>query len=321
MAELKHLYYIYGEERYLKNKEKKSIEEMVNNLGGFVDTIKYKEDKLTGDQLKGLAYVQATLFGGPRFILLEDCNVTEADVWIDYLPELETSNSYVVIVNEKFDARTKLSKAYKKYGEVIDLELKKDKQLEPFVMEWLASNNMTMKKSDMDYFINKVSNHMAAIEQELIKLRDYKTANNDNLIVISKEDIDTICSETVESKIFVMIGKAAKGDVSGTYKLYHDLLETREKPAKILILLTNQINTLLMIKDCLRLNMSTEDMKDKLKLNPRAVAANASIAKTMDYKRLMGLLDYGISLQRDSRTGKMTELTAMDLMLQKCFAK
>ncbi|MBQ4231901.1 MAG: DNA polymerase III subunit delta [Lachnospiraceae bacterium] len=318
--ELKHLYYLYGEEDYLKDQKKKEIVKKVGDLGGFVDTIRYKDQKVSGDTLKGQAYVTATLFGGPRFMLIENCSVTEPDVWIDYLKELEGSNTYVVVVDDKPDKRTKLYKAYAKYGEAIDLKTQMAKSLERFVMGWMGDNNMTMKTSELTYFINRVPDKMTAIVSELTKLRDYVNAGQaSETVVITREDIDAITTRVIEDKIFEMIDRAAIGDSKGTYLLYNDLLTLKEPPSKILILLTRQINILLQIKDHVRLGTPNDEIASKMQVNRFVINKNLGVVKKLSYKRLLKLLDYGVTLQNESRNGTMSDSTAMDLMLAECF--
>ena len=85
---------------------------------------------------------------------------------------------------------------------------------------------------------------------ELEKLSSYSMERD----VITREDIDTICSRNIEDRIFEMIDAVMRKSISTVMDRYEDLLALKLAPVRIVVMLERQFLWMLQLK-----SMSEDD--------------------------------------------------------------
>ena len=152
---------------------------------------------------------------------------------------------------------------------------------------------------------------MELLSRELEKLVSY-TGNRD---IVEREDIDSICTTQISSRIFVMIDELANGKVENALHLYKDLLSNREKPLSILFLISRHFNILLQIKESEKLHMDNKTIASLLKIPPFSVRKYKSQAYNFTETQLKALLETCLSLETDIKSGNIEEQLAVELLL------
>src|SRR5699024_5340204 len=120
-----------------------------------------------------------------------------------------------------------------KVGTVTEMKGLNDKNLKIWIASILKQDHKRITEATVSYLLGKTGPDMENILNEVEKLTCYALDRD----IITKEDIDAVCTEQVEGKIFQMIDAIAIKDNDMALNLYYDLLSLREKPLSILFLL------------------------------------------------------------------------------------
>lgn len=320
------LYLLYGEEDYLRKKFRDDLKMAVIGEEPSMNYAYYEGKGVSAEEVIAFADTMPFL-AEKRMVIVENCNLnTEGnDDWIKYLENI-SDTCCVVLVEKSMDKRSRVYKKCKEHGYVVDLDLQKGTALLSWIKRWLVDNQCAMDDDTLRYFLERVSNHMNVIETELEKLRSYKMnptleygpGHLENEIIITRDDVEELTTETIENKIFQMIEAAAQGDQKVAFELYYDLLSLKEAPMKILILLTRQINALLVIKDGQRLGQESGEVAKAAGVPPFAVKKNAYAAKSISYAKLKECLAFGVQMEEDIKRGRIKDTMAVELLLTKC---
>lgn len=308
--EFKQVYLIYGTETYLKRLYKAKLKEA---LMGDSDDMNYTYAKGKDIDGKEIIHIAETMpfFHDRRLIIVEDSGwFKNASEFADYIKELPDT-TYMLFVESEVDKRNRLFKAVKEMGYVSEMNGMEEKNLKLWVLSLLNRDHKKITDETMMYFLNKVGSNMDNIEMELHKLLGFCYERE----VITKADVDAVCSEQITGKMFLMLDAIASKNQTKALELYHDLLTLREKPMTILYLLNRHINLLFLTKDLLAKGKDNKTMAEKLSVPPFAV--NKYTQQTRNFKKevLMEALLLGTDLEEGVKTGRMMDQIAVELLI------
>ena len=198
---------------------------------------------------------------------LKKCEKSELNILKNLLEFFYNENTPLIIVTKAIDKRSATYKALKS-ASVIELKCDMFKEWETDKMEkWLISyckkNNIEIAPPLIKQLINGYGNNLGLIKQELQKL----------IITILPET--TICKEDLihsSSNSFGLYNRLSEGITTGNHiliiKCIHKLLELKEDPHKIINQILFQINNLLPISIGLKMQLSADNIAQKLKKHP-----------------------------------------------------
>ena len=173
------------------------------------------------------------------------------------------------------DKRSKLYKAVKSKGHIVELGAQDENTLRKWVLGLVKKEGRQMQPSDAAYFLNKVGTDMENITKELEKLVCYCLDKE----VITREDIDAICVTQITSHIFEMVNAVANKDQRKALDLYYELLALKEPPMRILFLLIREYRILFHVKALLKQGYGRQDIASKAGLHPFAAGRYMDQAK------------------------------------------
>jgi DNA polymerase-3 subunit delta len=308
--EFKQVYLIYGTETYLKRLYKGKLKEAL-----LVDSDDMNYTYAKGKDIDGkeISLIVETMpfFRDRRLIIIEDSgwfkNASEFAEVIKELPD----TTFLIFIESEVDKRNRLFKVVKEIGYVCEMNGMEEKNLKLWVLSLINRDNKKITDETMMYFLNKVGSNMDSIEMELCKLIGYCYGRE----VITKEDVDAVCSEQITGKMFLMLDAIASKNQTRALKLYYDLLTLREKPMTILYLLNRHINLLMISKDMLGKGKDNKAIAEKLAVPPFAV--NKYTQQTRNFKKdmLMKALLLGTELEEQVKTGRLMDQIAVELMI------
>lgn len=305
------VYLLYGEEQdYLrllyKDKLKEAIigEDLSMNYsyyeGKYIDPIEVI------DKAKTLPF-----FSDLRLIVIENSEFFEvqsplADS-IDTLPE----STYIIFVAKKVDKRSKMYKQIKKHGHVTEFKELSNKDLKLFIGSLLKEGNKKITGQTADYLIDKVGTDMVNIQNEIEKLISYAYERD----VITKEDINAVCIEQTESKIFQMIDAITEKDKDTALNLYYDLLSLKEKPRSILRLLIRNFKILVQVNNLDRLRTSNNEIASKVGIHPYFVNKYITQARKFSLSTLKNNLSLCNDAETDFNAGDMDDQLGVEVLI------
>ena len=305
------IYLLCGEEAYLKKQYKYKIKEALIPDG---DTMNYAYYEGKNTNPKEVIDLSETMpfFAERRLIVMENTGFFKSSVpeLAEYLKEIPQT-SFLIFVEEEIDKRSKLYKAVKDRGRIVELKRQDEKTLVRWILGMVKKENQNMTESAARYFLGKVGNDMENIQKELEKLFCYCLNHTE----ITVADIDAICTTQITNHIFDMVDAVANKEQKKALDYYYDLLTLKEPPMRILYLLTRQFRILMEIKEMENQGVPSKEMASKAGIMPFLVGKYRAQAQAFSAKELRQIVEAGVQTEENVKTGRMGDVLSVELFL------
>ena len=187
-------------------------------------------------------------------------------------------------------------------------------QLKTLAERYFKSQKINISQSDIQYFVDRVGKtpDINTMINEANKLVNYARDKES----ITREMIDKVCIVSLEDKVFDMINYQVKKDNFKFEKLYADLLDLKEEPAKIFALIKDQYLKLISVKSMENFVKTDEEMMKALNINYDWKLRNLkTFAKRFDISRLEVIIERIASLELKMKTSTIADQTALEILL------
>lgn len=309
----KSVYLFYGEENYLKRQYRDRLVHAMNPEG---DTMNMAHFEGKGIDVKEVISLGETLpfFAERRILVLEDTGFfkgqcPELPEYLGKLPEYLC----MIFVEDEVDKRSRMYKAVKNVGAVVEFAVQDERTLMRWVLGILTREGKKITQRDMEFFLMKTGTDMTNIEMELEKLLSYTMGRD----VVTAGDIEEVCTNQITNRIFEMVRAVSEQNQRKALDLYYDLLSLKEPPMRILFLLARQFNMMLQVKDLQRLGFDQKGMADKLGIQSFIVRNYVSFARKFPMERLRQAVEDFTSTEEDVKTGRLQDVMSVELMIVK----
>ena len=335
-GELKRFYLLYGSERYLRNFYEKKL---LAAMGGQRDDM--NTNIFDTNPVATTAVIDQALtmpfFADRRIVVVRYSGFFDKSTedLADFLAEAPETTSFI-FVEDTADARLKLYKQVAKLGLVVEFTTQSDRYLLQNIGAYLKKNEKRISQEDARYMLDVIGTDMGKLMAELDKLVCYCLDKD----VITREDIDTICSRSIEDRIFEMIDAVMKKDIKTCLDRYEDLLALKVAPSKIVMMLEKQLLWMLQIKSLMDAGQPREMVIENVASNREVDPVTGEIKKTrgaigewqagiyyrqaqhMTMSELQRAVLYCATADEDFKTGRMNERSAAEtLMVKLCKLK
>lgn len=322
----KQIYLFYGEEGYLKKQYRDKLksalcaEEGGMSMGSAGSDMNFSAFEGKDINPKEVIDLAETLpfFADRRVILIENSGFFKnaCDDLAEYLSQVAPT-TYFLFVEEEVDKRSKMYKAVKKDGKIVEFATQTEELLTRWILSRLKKEGKNITGNVMQLFLSKTGTDMGNIDRELEKLICY-TLEKD---VIEAEDVEAIATEQTTNKIFDMVNAIAEHNQRRALDLYYDLLTLKEPPMRIMYLISRQFQILLNIRDMASKGLDQQTMAQKAGIPPFAVRRNVTQAKGFTLEQLKAAIREGVELEEAVKTGQMNDQMAVELFIMKYSTK
>lgn len=309
--EFKNVYLLYGEETYLKLQYRDKLKNAVMPEEDAMNYAHYEGKGISEGEVIDLAETMP-FFAEHRMIVLEDTGFFKnaSDKLSEYMKSLP-EYLVMIFVESEVDKRNKMFKAVQKNGRVVEFSTQKEDTLLTWIARLLANADKRITKADAQYLLSRTGTDMNNIAGEVEKLICYTLERE----VVTRADIDTICTEQVENRIFEMIRAVTEQNQEKALELYYDLLALKEPPMRILFLLARQYNQLLQVKELLEHGNGQQEIAGKMKLQSFIVRNYIHYAKGYTKKELMKMVSACTETEEAVKTGLLTDVLSVELLI------
>lgn len=317
LNQFKNVYLLFGEEDYLKIQYR---DKLVHAVLPEEDTMNYAHfsgKSLSEGEIIDLAETMP-FFAEHRVIVLEDTGFFKnaTDKLPDYMKELP-EYLVMVFVEQEVDKRNRMYKAVQKTGYAAEFAKQTEQTLLTWVAGILKKNRKSITRGDAEYLLSRTGTDMSNIYSEVEKLICYAYDRS----VITKKDIDAVCTEQMENRIFEMIRAVTERNQKKALDLYYDLLALKEPPMRILFLIAKQFNQLLQAKELTEHGNNQKEIESKLGV-PGFVARNAvNCARQYTKEELENIVRDCTQTEEDVKTGRLTDTLSVELLIVKYSSK
>ena len=313
-GQFKQIYLLYGQEDYLKKQYK---ERFIKAMVPEGDTMNYScyEGKKT--DVKEIIDLAETLpfFSERRLIVFEDTGFfkTGGNDLADYISGGIPQTTYFIFVENEVDKRSRMYKAVKAKGHIVELGAQDENTLRKWVSGLVRKEKKEMSQPDIAYFLNKVGTDMENITKELEKLFCYCLDRE----VVTRKDVDAVCVTQITNHIFDMVNAVAAKDQRKALDLYYDLLALKESPMRILALMSKEYRDLFHVKELSRQGYGRKDIASKAGLHPFVAGKYMDLAKKFQPGERRKVMEESADLEQRVKTGFMSDSLAVELFIVK----
>lgn len=306
-------YLLYGEEAYLKRQYKQKLCQAVVSPEDSMNRALYEGKNINPGEIIDLAET-LPFFTERRLILMENTGIFKGscDELAEYMKHSAETTCFV-FVEEAVDKRSRMYKAVKNAGRVVEFTRQTDALLTKWVLSRLKRENKKITQPVMQLFLEKTGNDMENIDRELEKLFCYTLDRE----VITAEDVEAVCVAQTTGKIFEMINRIAEKQQKQALELYYDLLALKEPPMRILFLIARQFQILLQVKELKRQGYDNRFMASKAGIPEFAVRKNLAQAGEFTARQLREALSDCVQTEEDVKTGNLNDRMAVELLIVK----
>lgn len=314
--DLKKIYLFYGEEDFLIQYYMDEIKKKL--LSKEAEMMNY--ELIEGEKVEIPHIIDAaeTLpFMHPnRFIVIKNTGLlikakdTSTQQLISFLGHVPDT-TYMLFAENKVDRRNALFKAVKKFGYVVEFQHPSEKELTQWVMKVLKSKDKIITKADALYLVQLIGNNMEQLMVEIEKLSCFQLEEEN----IMREDIDAICTPSIELKIFELVDSIGSKQVNQALQIYHNLAVMNEPPIRILFMITRQFRLIYQVKLMREAGFVPKDMGKKIGVQSFIVKKCLAQSEYFSAEKLKQALEEGLQIDLSIKKGKIDALLGVELLI------
>lgn len=310
-GELHHLYLLYGDEDYLKNYYKKSIEKVTFPEVNAMNT-HYFEGKDIGEEELRNAILTLPFLASYRLVIIENSEFFQksSDTILQMIKD-KPETTRLIFIEEKVDKRNKLYKFLQKEGKVVELGFQSEEMILRWLVKRLGDEGIKITKDATEELILRAGPSLSQIEQEVEKLTSFCIEKK----MVQKTDVESLVPLKIENKIFDMIGDLCSKRIGQTIAKYRDLLQLKEPPIRILSLIARQFKQMRLIKEMEKDYKSSIEIKEILGLAPWQVKKLQGMSRRFSLNQLQEILEKILDLDVAIKTGKIEEALGLEVLL------
>lgn len=320
----KRIYLLCGDETYLIRKCRDALKSGI--IGDGDSDVNYTYfDGNKGYDYGELAEIAVTLpfFADYRLIIVENSGLFKGDGGLAELLGEIPDTTVIVLCEGNVDKRTKLYKTIKEKGYICECATPSAQQLCDIVARELGGAGKKISSQDCSYFVNNIggmagsgaadkqADIMFNLMSELEKLICY-TLERD---VVTRADIDAVCSAQIENKLFDIVDMLMQKDLQAALKIYFDLIALREQPIGILRMMLRQYNRLLTIRDEMDRGGSDYDIASAVRLPDWVVRKYRAQLKGRTKESLISAVNACTDTEEQIKSGNISEECGMEILL------
>ena len=315
--EFHNVYLLYGEEAYLRKQYRDKLKEALIDDGDTMNNHYYEGKDTKAEEIIDLADTMP-FFASRRVMVIENSGWFQkgGDKIAEYLARIPET-TFLIFVESQVDKRSKLYKAVKSKGGISEFVHQDEQTLKRWILGMLKKENKSITETDLQFLLERTGTEMANIKTEMEKLLCYTMEKT----VITREDIEEICTKRVQNQIFDMINAIADREQKKALQLYYDLLTLKEPPMRILALIGRQFNLLLQVKELKKKGYSPAIISEKTGLHKFIVGKYESQAARFKTSELREALEACVEADENVKTGKMNDVMSVEILICKYSSK
>jgi DNA polymerase-3 subunit delta len=311
-AQFSHLYLLYGEEAYLRRQYRDKLRAALVPADDTMNCSVYSGKDINASEVVDLAGTMP-FFAERRVIIIENSGWLKSgnDQFLALVKAIPDT-TYLILVEEETDKRSKLYKAVTANGYAALCEMQDEATLRKWVMGLLKKENKLITPDALTLLLDKTGTSMENIRREVEKLVCYKYYDEG----ITVSDVEELCIVQIQNQIFDMVEAVAQKKQKQALKLYYNLLALKEAPMKILALIARQFNMLLQVKEMKSKGYHESDIAKQTGLNPYYLKKKY-IPQAAQFKQaqLETALKACVEAEEAVKTGRMPDLLSVELII------
>ena len=332
--QLKRVYLLFGKEMYLKDVIISEIKEKY--LDSSFETLNYIHidgKKTTDDEIIN-ACETLPFMSEKKIVVVEDLDIfkskskdesgereeKQVEELDKYILNMNESTCLIFICKEeKIDSRKKVVKNIKKSGLIVELDKLKGDELERWVSNQFKEHGKKILKNDILYFLTlssylekSTNKTLYDLENEINKIISYIGIRQE----VSKEDIDSISSKSLENDIFKLVDFIGQKNTAMAISIFNEMIIGGEPIQKIMYMIVRQVRLLFMTKLLHEKGYSIGTIGQKINVYHNFIVQKLiNQGRNFTTEELLNGLKKCVSTDENIKTGKIDGKLGMEVFI------
>ncbi|WP_411953492.1 DNA polymerase III subunit delta [Alkalibacillus sp. S2W] len=236
----------------------------------------------------------------------------DLDVLTEYVKQPTEFTTLIIIAPyEKLDQRRKIVKTLKEYGELIDCSPPDLRQMNDVIKQMADSFELSLSEPVIDLLVERVGDHLEALQSELHKLSLYFGTSD-----VNYNEAEPLVSTYAETSTFALIDALVDNRLGEALNILKALRKQNEEPIALLALITSQIRLILQCKLLKRRGYQQQQIAKQMRVHPYAVKMALKRERAFSETTLKSALSIGAETDEKLKTGQMDKWLSIEMYLQ-----
>ena len=309
----KHAYLICGSEDYLRRLYTQKLKDAIAAPNDTMNCQSFSDTQIDERQVIDLAQT-LPFMADRRLIIIRSSGFFKKspDLLSDYMKSI-APDTYFIFNETEVDKRSRMYKAVKSAGYIAEMNTPSGRELEQWVAIIMKEAGKKLKKSTAQYIVTNCGTDMMTLKSELDKLIAFTGGSS----VVTEDDVRQICSIHTDSSVFDMVESMAKGQQKMAMSQYYRLLEDREPPMRILILIARQFKLLFESKCLVAAGRSRQEVGAAIGLPPFIAGKYIELSRRFSSEFLLNALSECTNSEKLIKSGKIGDRLCVELLIVK----
>ena len=318
MEKIAGCYLLLGQDSWSKQKWLQSVKkQLLNDPNDMMNYLEAKDKEVVVSSIVDFAET-LPFFVEKKVIYLKDTGLfkagkkEESEKFETFLQDIP--DYIVILIDEKeVDKRGKLYKTVKAKHHIVAFDYPGEAEVVKLLMDMTIKQQMSIDNSTLHYFVRNMPEDIAYILTEWEKLTGYVENHK-----ITKADIDAVCVFSLEQRVFEMVKKIAQHQSEAALGIYNRLIQSKESPIGILVLIARQYRMLMQVKYLVAQHKNQKEISSVLKIPYFAVQEMMAQVQSYTFKQLEYIIQECLNADRDIKTGKMEAGGRVEILIMSC---
>lgn len=305
------VYLFYGPEDYFKDYYIARIKQQVVSE----DTLNYIKFSSKVAQTDLINQCDAIpMFGDRKLVLVCDSGFFSAketeDALSFYLTQLPPYTC-LIFRESAVDKRSKLYKAVEKNGTVFSCDRQSPAMIGKLLAKAAKSAQREITKEAAELLVLGIGDDLTRLLSELDKLVLYTEKGE----MITEAHIRAVCTLSVSSRVFDLTDAISENNREKAFVYLKSLLDAKEPPQLLLILIARLFQQLYDAKCLLREGASYGDIASAIGVKDFIARKLCAQAKRFSPETLSAKLNYCVTMDESIKSGKINDIRALELII------
>ncbi|HAN09298.1 MAG TPA: DNA polymerase III subunit delta [Clostridiales bacterium] len=316
---IKNIYFFYGKEKYLGNFYIKRLFESILNKNTKDLNYDMFDDKTANIERISESMETLPVFADKRVVYLKNIGLFEKKMklFTEKLTEMmkKISNTTCLIIEEE-----NLEKGQREFNDclknldlcrIVNCEIQKESILVKWIQKKFTEKGKSIDLKTATYLLRKIGTDMNNIMSEIEKLSSFKISEKG----IYLKDIDEVCIESIDSKIFDLLDQIGRKNVAKAMEIYTNLIHMQEPVQRILYMITKQFMLISDTKMLVEDGQSADEISKLTASHKFVIVECKKQADMFTSKDLKGILNRCLEIDLFIKKGIVDSKLAVEILI------
>ena len=321
---MKNLILICGDEEYLKEQKKNELLERLT-VPGSMNFNAFTGENADPDEIGRLAETMPFL-EDHRTILISDTGWFKgaSDEAVLAMVSQVPDSAYMIFFEKETDGNSRLQRLLKEKGEIFrftSAESMKGREASAArqdIWNWagnyLKKNKRNIVGRVLNDLVEMTGYDMQNLQTELEKLISF-TMDRPAGAPVTKEDVDRICSRTLNDRVFEMMNYKLAGRNEKAVELLEELFALRNPPMRILYIIVRQYTQAYTLKELQREGFGDAQIMDKMQIRDWLLRKLKDQTRNCSLQDLRRRLEQCAEMETKVKQGDMPDRLAVEILI------